>query len=194
VFLPASAAELTPDKARPSAGRPPIGNETILLVEDEPAVRKVTARILREHGYHVLQASDGIEALVVANAFPDAIHLLLTRTEDVLAYLNLALGLEEGTITSFSLVPGDASWPADTVVVGAKPAATIYELPGSPIRVEALNIANGGVDCGLFGYLAAGFNDDGALALVSGTAPVAADDDDTTTRSGRRGRRATAKA
>jgi hypothetical protein len=120
--------------------------------------------------------------------------LLLTRTEDVLAYLNLALGLEDGSVASFSIVPGDASWPADTVIVGAKPAATVYELPGSPIRVEALNIANGGVDVGLFGYLAAGFNDDGGLAYVSATPPVAADDDETaTSRSGRRGRR-TAKA
>jgi CheY-like chemotaxis protein len=56
----------------------PTGSETVLLVEDEPAVRKVTARILRESGYHVLQAGDGIEALVVANAFPDHISLLLT--------------------------------------------------------------------------------------------------------------------
>jgi hypothetical protein len=101
--------------------------------------------------------------------------LLLTRNEDVLAYLNLALGLEDGTIASFSVVPGAAGFPADTVIVGAKPAATVYELPGTPLRVEALNIANGGVDTGLFGYLAAGFNDENGLALVSGTAPVADD-------------------
>jgi hypothetical protein len=116
--------------------------------------------------------------------------LLLTRAEDVLAYLNMALGLEDGTVASFSIVPGDAAFPADTVVVGAKPAATVYELPGTPIRVEALNIANGGIDTGLFGYLAAGFNDENGLALVSGTAPVAADEDDETATSSRRGRRA----
>ncbi|MFL6094567.1 MAG: hypothetical protein ACJ71Y_03885, partial [Blastococcus sp.] len=103
--------------------------------------------------------------------------LLLTRSEDVLAYLNMALGLEAGTVSSFSIVPGDATVPADTVIVGAKPAATIYELPGSPIRVEALNIANGGIDCGLFGYMAAGLNDDNALALVSSTAPIVTDED-----------------
>lgn len=99
--------------------------------------------------------------------------LLLTRADDVLGYLNLALGLEEGTIASFRIVPGDAAFPADTVVVGAKAAATVYELPGAaPVRVEALNIANGGVDVGLFGYLAVGINDDGGLALVTGTPPV----------------------
>jgi hypothetical protein len=115
--------------------------------------------------------------------------LLLTRTEDVLAYLNLALGLEAGSVASFSIVPGATGWPADTVVVGAKPAATIYELPGTPIRVEALNIANGGIDTGLFGYIAAGFNDDGGLAYVSATPPVVADDADATTSKGR-GRKA----
>lgn len=99
--------------------------------------------------------------------------LLLTRADDLLAYLNMALGLEEGSISSFSVVPGDATVPADTVVVGAREAGTIYELPGaSPVRVEALNIAQGGVDVGLFGYMAEGLNDDGGLALVSGTAPV----------------------
>jgi hypothetical protein len=103
-------------------------------------------------------------------------ELLRTRTDDTLAYLNLALGLEEGSVAGFSIVPGDAAFPADTVIVGAKPAATVYELPGTPLRVEALNIANGGIDAGLFGYLAAGFNDDGGLAYVSATPPVAADE------------------
>jgi len=116
--------------------------------------------------------------------------LLLTRADDVLAYLNMALGLEDGTVSSFSIVPGDATVPADTVIVGAKPAATIYELPGVPIRAEALNIANGGVDVGLFGYMAAGFNDDNALAYVSATPPVVADDADAETSSKGRGRKA----
>jgi hypothetical protein len=111
--------------------------------------------------------------------------LLLTRADDVLAYLNMALGLEDGTVSSFSIVPGDANFPDDTVVVGAKPAATVYELPGVPIRAEALNIANGGVDVGLFGYMAAGFNDENGLALVSGTAPVTEDTETGTARKGR---------
>jgi hypothetical protein len=119
-------------------------------------------------------------------------ELLLTRNEDLLAYLNMALGLEAGTVSSFAIVPGAAGFPADSVIVGAKPAATVYELPGTPIRVEALNIANGGIDTGLFGYMATGFNDENGLALVSGTAPVARDNDDdtaTSSRSARRGRR-----
>ncbi len=55
-----------------------VGNETILLVEDEEQVRAVNRSILVRHGYHVIDARDGGEALRVAEAFPEKIDLLLT--------------------------------------------------------------------------------------------------------------------
>jgi CheY-like chemotaxis protein len=54
------------------------GRETILLVEDEELVRQLTAKILDERGYRILEAADGREALEVVASFEDAIHLLLT--------------------------------------------------------------------------------------------------------------------
>jgi two-component system cell cycle sensor histidine kinase/response regulator CckA len=53
------------------------GNETLLLVEDEPAVRELNELILRELGYQVLTASDGLEAL---RLHPEAqkVDLLIT--------------------------------------------------------------------------------------------------------------------
>lgn len=47
-----------------------------------------------------------------------------------------------------------ANVPADTAIAGAKQAATVRTLPGSPIRVDAQALANGGVDTAFFGYWA----------------------------------------
>jgi CheY-like chemotaxis protein len=55
----------------------PRGSETILLVEDEVAVRDLAAKVLALQGYRVLSAGDGEEALRIAAAEPD-IGLLLT--------------------------------------------------------------------------------------------------------------------
>ena len=54
------------------------GSETIIVVEDENAVRELTVRILRHLGYRVLSASGGPEALETAKANPEHIALLLT--------------------------------------------------------------------------------------------------------------------
>lgn len=67
-----AAATGTPD-AEPLHGR-----ETILLVEDEPAVRGLVHETLRLHGYTVLEARHGIEALMTGAKHQGPIHLLLT--------------------------------------------------------------------------------------------------------------------
>lgn len=54
------------------------GTETILIVEDEEAVRKSAAEFLTENGYKVLQAAEGSEALKIAEQYSHPIHLLLT--------------------------------------------------------------------------------------------------------------------
>jgi PAS domain S-box-containing protein len=55
------------------------GSETVLIVEDEVAVRTLAVRALREHGYQVIEASNGSEALQLVRAQQTAtIDLLLT--------------------------------------------------------------------------------------------------------------------
>src|SRR5436305_2207350 len=54
------------------------GTETLLLVEDEPAVRRASAEFLRMQGYKILEANDGLDALSVAKQHPAAIDLLVT--------------------------------------------------------------------------------------------------------------------
>ncbi|WP_342152046.1 CHASE3 domain-containing protein [Methylorubrum sp. SB2] len=56
----------------------PRGDATVLVVEDEPAVREIACAILSDLGYRVLEASDGEEALRMFGANANAIDLLLT--------------------------------------------------------------------------------------------------------------------
>jgi CheY-like chemotaxis protein len=56
----------------------PRGDETVLVVEDEEAVRKYAVRILKKQGYKVLEATQGDEALLVLERHPETIDLILT--------------------------------------------------------------------------------------------------------------------
>jgi len=60
------------------AGHPPDARETILLVEDEPAVRQLFAQALIRAGYRVLEARNGQEAVKVFDHHGQGIDLLLT--------------------------------------------------------------------------------------------------------------------
>jgi len=54
------------------------GSETIMLVEDEPAILNMTAMLLRKQGYKVLTAGTSRDAIQVSHEHADVIHLLLT--------------------------------------------------------------------------------------------------------------------
>jgi PAS domain S-box-containing protein len=54
------------------------GYETVLLVEDEHSVRELAHQFLMGHGYKVLEASNGVEALEMAKGYQEQIHLLVT--------------------------------------------------------------------------------------------------------------------
>jgi PAS domain S-box-containing protein len=54
------------------------GNETVLLVEDDAPIRALVRSTLEGHGYTVLEAPDGADALASASLYKDTIHLLVT--------------------------------------------------------------------------------------------------------------------
>lgn len=78
IFLPATTAAVTPRPASEALAQPYGGSETILVAEDEASVREIVLRVLRSQGYTVLDATNGEEALRVAERYDGAIHLLLS--------------------------------------------------------------------------------------------------------------------
>jgi two-component system, cell cycle sensor histidine kinase and response regulator CckA len=79
IYLPRSAAPIAAVPQQDAPATAPNGSETILLAEDELAVRTLASRVLRERGYTVIEAADGVEALRMAQERDGtAIDLLLT--------------------------------------------------------------------------------------------------------------------
>jgi PAS domain S-box-containing protein len=78
VYLPRARAE-APGEERPEAApAPTAGRETVVLVEDEDAVRSLAREVLSRHGYTVLEAKDGPDALRLCQRHAGPIHLLVT--------------------------------------------------------------------------------------------------------------------
>jgi len=79
IFLPRLAVSLPVEAVHPSSI--PTAQQdsgTVLVVEDEGVVRKLTETMLKMSGYKVISAANGTEAGQIAEVVPDEIHLLLT--------------------------------------------------------------------------------------------------------------------
>ena len=78
VYLPRvdGPTELLPRRSEPTQLLR--GDETVLLVEDEPTLRALTARVLRDLGYQVLEAAHGAQAIELVLAQTQPLQLLLT--------------------------------------------------------------------------------------------------------------------
>ncbi|HXG86972.1 MAG TPA: ATP-binding protein [Vicinamibacterales bacterium] len=79
MLFPRAAAAAAPAPAHTAVPEQSLqGTETILLVEDDPAVRELTQNILERHGYRVLSAPGAEPALAIANEAKEHIALLLS--------------------------------------------------------------------------------------------------------------------
>jgi PAS domain S-box-containing protein len=78
IYLPRCRDQQSAPESPPDSAPVPKGRETVLLVEDEDAVRHLTQEILTQLGYTVLEAKDGPDALRLCKGHRGAIDLLVT--------------------------------------------------------------------------------------------------------------------
>jgi CheY-like chemotaxis protein len=78
IYLPQAEGSVERDSSATTGSAVTGGTETILLAEDEDQVRVVASNILREAGYHVLEARTPGEALLICEQHPVGIELLVT--------------------------------------------------------------------------------------------------------------------
>jgi signal transduction histidine kinase/ActR/RegA family two-component response regulator len=78
LYLPRVDEPIETTAVETDPSEPAQGHETILVVEDEPAVRDIVRHVLQARGYLVLQAQDGREALRISKQHDGPIDLLLT--------------------------------------------------------------------------------------------------------------------
>ena len=78
IYLPAETRAVEKISAAPKSELPRGNGETILVVDDEAAIREITRRTLERFGYRVLLAADGSEALTTYMAHRGTVALVLT--------------------------------------------------------------------------------------------------------------------
>jgi signal transduction histidine kinase len=135
IYFPQTLERLVQD-ARPEVSEGPDGHETILVVDDEPSVRELTARVLRQAGYRVIVAS-GPEAACQALADHDGpLDLLLT---------DIVLPGGNGRTLAKQLVaarPGlrvlfMSGFTGDVSYLGGRPDGDLLVKPFSPAALES---------------------------------------------------------
>ena len=119
-----------------SVSAQPPGQKTILVVEDEPDVRRLVAEILYDHGYRILEAANGVEALGVWRLHRNQIDLLFTDISlpGGLNGLRLADMLRESTPTLKVIF---TSGYGDELMDEARVAAGMVYLP-KPCDIDAM--------------------------------------------------------
>jgi signal transduction histidine kinase/CheY-like chemotaxis protein len=136
---PLEPAVVTPVAPNTSVGPGGPGTPwTVLLAEDDPAVRQVLARILIGSGYRTLVASDGMEALLIARGEPD-IDLLVSDVQmpGMTGPTLAAQLLDEGRVRRVLLI---SAYLGPSPLPDLAPDARIAFL-AKPFRLEALRTA-----------------------------------------------------
>jgi CheY-like chemotaxis protein len=78
IYLPRIQGAVAEGEERRPEPESPQGSETVLVVEDEEMVRKLTCQVLRTYGYQVIEAANGGEALLACERYHAPIPLMIT--------------------------------------------------------------------------------------------------------------------
>ena len=102
----------------PSAGapHPEVAGATVLVVDDDPQVLRLTARMLRDLGHHVIEAEDGPQAMLKGAAYSGTLHLVVTD-----------IGL-----------PGVHGLTVASHIVAARPETQVLYISGKPQNAQEL--------------------------------------------------------
>jgi two-component system cell cycle sensor histidine kinase/response regulator CckA len=145
VWLPAFDGERQAAPGETSDSGLPRGTETLLLVEDEPAVRELEVCVLREQGYRVLEAADGQEALEMLQGPLDPVPDLLVTDLAMPRLGGRALAdLARGLYPQMRIlcISGDAGDVETTDELPVTATALLHK----PFTIEALHAAIREVD------------------------------------------------
>lgn len=140
------------------------------LEYDDAAVPADVPAVLAKLVQGALAVVQSGKALPTFAVLSEALYAqyLYTMRDNTLEFLATSANLKEGTLSGMRIVPDPYGELADDqLLVGAKRAAKALELPGSPVRVNALDLVNGGVDQAFFGYIGIQVDRATALQLVS---------------------------
>lgn len=137
-----------------------IANAVAAAVDPQPSLLKAAAKAIRV----LKRRRVGKATFIIAND-DDFDTLMDVTNNQVPAFLEL-FGVDPRNFTSSDQVP------QGQVLAGVKQTATVKTLPGSPLRVSAQHLANGGIDEAFFGYWAIEEHHPVGIASVAYEAPV----------------------
>jgi PAS domain S-box-containing protein len=146
VLLPLIEAEIADEPPAPGVPTPaPHGTETLLVVDDEAAVRKVLSRILQEHGYQVLES----------DSFETAMQVYRFRRSDIrLVIADIGIGLRSGLELAVELRTERPVLPIVLLSANDQPGAPppsvtgigIVVLQKPPVFDDLLRVVRGALD------------------------------------------------
>src|ERR1035438_5697923 len=127
IYLPGvEERRADPNRSPATVTGKPDRPQTVLVVEVEDAVRRLTVSILKAHGYQTLEAADGRQAITVVERHKEPIHLILTnailpditgpelaeqlKTRMPAAKVLYVSGYPEADIASYGIVPGEVEF------------------------------------------------------------------------------------